>query len=125
MTLERDMDLIFELLRIIVNSEHDEIYAKPIQIYGYSKEKIGYHLYLMDQASLIEANVTKSTMGPNWEGAIFLEMKWQGYEFLDALNNDTVFQKFKNVLSEKGKSIPFNVAQELLMKIAASYFLEN
>lgn len=125
MTLERDMELVFEVLRKIVNSDHEEIYGKIIGVNGYSQEKIGYHLYLMDQAGLIEASVSKSTSGPLWEEARFIEMKWEGYEFLDALQNDSVFHKFKDVLSEKGKSIPFKIAQELLMKISANYFLET
>jgi hypothetical protein len=123
MKLTRDMNLIFELLKKIVDSEYEEIYCRPIKIDDYKDDVLGYHLYLMDQAGLIEASVPDTTMGPDFESAIFIEMKWEGYEFLDALKNDTVFKKFKSVLAEKGKEIPFKVAQELLLKISTNHFL--
>lgn len=123
MKLERDMELVFKILKKIVDSEYKEIYCKPLKIDGYESDQIGYHLYLMNNAGLLEANIQDSTVGPMFDRAIFIEMTWEGYEFLDALKNETVFKKFKNILKEKGQNIPFKVASELLMQISTNYFL--
>lgn len=117
------MELVFEILRKVVNSNHEDIYCEQLEIDGYDEETVGYHLYLMHQAGLLKAGIQKTSMGPMFERTTFIEMKWEGYEFLDALKNDTVLEKFKKVLEEKGKNIPFSIARDLLMKISASYFI--
>lgn len=119
------MELVFEILKKIVDSDHEDIYCRPIRLDGYQPEEIGYHLYLMDQAGLLEANVQETTVGPLYEATFFVEMKWDGYEFLEALQNDSVFEKFKAVLKEKGGNIPFKIAEELLLKLSSTYFLNG
>lgn len=125
MKLERDMELIFSILKKVTSSDIDEVTFQKIEIDGYDNKIVGYHLYLMEQASLVKIVCPKSMKGPIWDRIVFNEITWEGHEFLDALKNDTVYSKFKKVLNEKGKSIPFKVAEELLLKLSSAHFLSG
>jgi|GEM_PF-7061885 len=47
--MKRDIDLVREILLAL--EEHDHGYApKDLEIRGYSKEQIGYHVWLMGRA---------------------------------------------------------------------------
>ena len=101
MKLERDMDLIIQILRTVSLSEFKDVYAKPISIEGYDDETVGYHIALLKDAGLVEARVSNSAAGPNYERVFFLGILWEGHEFIDAIQQETVYQRFKKTLSEK------------------------
>ena len=63
MKLHRDMELVFDILKKIVESEERDILYKPLELDSYEPDQIGYHLYLMDQAGLLSANVRRACNG--------------------------------------------------------------
>jgi len=94
--------------------------AMDISGSGYSKPEIAYNVKLLAQAGLIEAtNLTTLDLGLNWMPRT---LTWQGHEFLGAIRNDTVWNKVKETVKEKGGSIPFEVLKALGLKMAASFF---
>ena len=59
------------------------------------------------------------------DGAVVLgasSLTWQGHEFLDAIRNDTIWNKTKNVVAERGGAIPFELIKELAIKLARTAF---
>jgi hypothetical protein len=50
-------------------------------------------------------------------------LTWDGHEFLDAIRNDTVWNKTKRVIADKGGSIPFDVLKDLALKFTRTHFL--
>lgn len=116
--MKRDMELVREILL------KTEAYPEgsgwvDLHIDGPSAEIVSYHVKIMAEAGLLEAH-DLSTMGNfSWKpGAL----TWHGHEFLDAVRNDTVWKKTRELVKDKGGSVPFEVLQALVIKVAGSFF---
>ena len=72
------------------------------------------------QAGLIEAENVSGTNHYKW---IPISITWHGHEFLDAIKNDTVWQKLKAKLSEQSGHIPFQVLKEMATVYARDIFI--
>lgn len=104
------MDLIRRVLRAI------EINPSPgsdkIEIEGYSKDMINYHIDLLNEAgyttsvplklhghSIIHADIT---------------LTWKGYDFLDVSRNDTIWKKAKEKISAISENVPLEIMMMVL-----------
>lgn len=116
--MKRDMDLVRELLLLIEAQEDDSQELKfPTSI----DEKVAkYHLKLLEQAGYIK--VSRFAVGDNMT-CLFSSLTWDGQEFLAAIKNDTVWNRVKQSVKEKGGSVPFEVLKSLAIKMSATYFL--
>ena len=117
--MKRNMDLIRKILLAIEEKGGDPRCYVDLDIQDHSNEEVSYHVQLLEEAGLLEA-VSLSTRSrfdvrPK-------RLTWYGHEFLDAAKNDTVWKKAKEIISEKGGSIPFDVLKALLIKLASSVF---
>lgn len=110
--MERDMNLVREILAWAKKQEHGGFNNNP-QIDGYSDEEVGYHVYLMNQAGLVNACDTTS-QGDNSPNALLLNITWDGYEFLDAAKDDTIWEKAKNTIFKTSSGITFDLLLEWL-----------
>jgi hypothetical protein len=82
-----------------------------------TEEQIGYHVYLMGQAGLLEVSDT-SSMDSRTPEAIPLNMTWYGHEFLDATKDSDLWAKAKkNVIGPAG-GVAFSVLLEWLKEEA-------
>lgn len=114
--MKRDMDLVRNILRAVEEKGdlHDCI---DLEIAGHSKEEVLYHVRLLREAGLLEV----ADLSGLWE--LHLSPKrltWSGHDFLDAAKNDTVWNNAKEIVKDKGGSIPFEVLKALLIKLASS-----
>ncbi len=116
--MKRDMDLI---RKILLQVEAHEQPHGPIQIKveGYTREQISYHVGLLINAGYIEGYESGGTRSSHYAPR---SLTWEGHEFLDAARNETVWNNTKEVVKEKGGSIPFELLKDLLIKGAAAYF---
>lgn len=117
--MKRDLDLIRKILFQVEEKGQPRGWV-DLQIPGYTAEQIAHHVWLLQDAGLIEAQDLS-----NFEAALDYrpeKLTWAGHEFLDAARNDHVWSKTKEVIKEKGGSIPFEVLKGLLLKIAGSLF---
>jgi hypothetical protein len=98
-------------------AEHEHGYApSPLTIEDYSEEQIGFHVYLMAEARLLQGVDVTSTgdPAPNW---LPLYLRWEGYEFLSSVRDDAVWTKTKDTVYSKTGSLGF----ELLKQVAIQY----
>ena len=112
--MKRDIDLIKEILTEIEESNAPSDIIE-IDIPDRSQEEISYHIMLIYQAGLLEAEDVSGTNSYKW---IPISLTWQGHEFLDAVRNDTVWKKLKSKLKEQGGNLPFHVVKELVTKFS-------
>jgi Hypothetical protein (DUF2513) len=106
------MDLIREIL--IQMADHDHGYAPKIQISGHSDEEVGFHVWLMADAKLIQAlNVTN--LGDGSPQALPLHLTWQGYEFLEAARSKSTWENGKKVVLSKVGGLSFELIKAYLM----------
>jgi hypothetical protein len=108
----RDLDLV---RRILLHLERDGDQASPSGFRafvdeGYTIEAIHYHVRLLHDAGLIEAD--EIVPGQWWPE----RMTWAGHEFLDAARNEELWGETKRKVEKSGGSAPFLVVHELLMR---------
>src|SRR4051812_28617180 len=114
--MKRNMELVRQILLQTEKSVHvgDEI---DLNIEGYSREEIYYHVKILSDAGLLEANNLTTYDGFKWTPK---NLTWKGHEFLDAARNETVWKKTTEIVKDKGGSIPFEVLKDLLIKGVAT-----
>ncbi|MGY3717052.1 DUF2513 domain-containing protein [Sutcliffiella cohnii] len=107
--MKRDMDLVRDLLMLIENnSDNGELLIPE----DWNREKVAYHLKILDQAGYVINNTKWADNKPMW---LLASLTWDGHEFLDSIKNDNVWLKTKDGVKKKGLemgSIPFDVLKE-------------
>ncbi|MDQ3813557.1 MAG: DUF2513 domain-containing protein [Armatimonadota bacterium] len=118
--MKRDMELARTiLLKLRDQDELNKTVLLENEIEGYTKEQVLYHIKILAQAGLVEAMDASSSDELYW---IAESLTWEGQEFVDAINNETVWNKTKDIVKEEGGSIPFEVLKNLAIQVAAKFF---
>jgi DNA-binding transcriptional ArsR family regulator len=96
--VKRDMELVRKLL-LFLEEKPDHVVLEKLKLEDYDDSTIGHHLVLLYEAGYIEGEpqVSKSSkrvilLWPN-------RLTWDGYEFLAAARNETVWKKVKAKLT--------------------------
>jgi hypothetical protein len=101
--MKRDMELIRKIL-LAIEEQYVNQTIFNLKIEGYDFNTVAYHCKLMNDAGLIT----------HYEGIACFEgltdfiigsLSWSGHEFLDKIRDETVWNKTKEVMKNKG--IPF------------------
>ncbi|WP_029265712.1 DUF2513 domain-containing protein [Virgibacillus alimentarius] len=107
--MKRDMELVRKMLFDFSEGKGD---VKASLHDERDKEYI-YHLRIMRQAGLIEYKESK------YKGGMLLyrspTLTWQGNDYLDAISNESVWNKTKEGVKAKGLelgNVPFSVVKE-------------
>lgn len=100
--MTRDMDLMRKILFYIEdNYQAGQGFIQTIEIDGYTPEVISEHIVLAYDARLVQ-NIRKIQMmgAPSiyWVGNLSNE----GYDLLDKIREDTIWNQTKSVIKEKG-----------------------
>jgi Hypothetical protein (DUF2513) len=115
--MKRDMDLI---RKILIKIEDLPTYDKQVEIEvkDYAPENIQYHLKLLHDAKFIE--VLNDGTSELWVKVNITptSLSWEGHEFLDAIRNETVWNKTKEIVKEKGVGLAFGIIKDLAIQIA-------
>jgi hypothetical protein len=113
--MKRDMDLVRKIL-LAMEENPDGFFNGIPAIKGYSADQVGYHVYLMLQAGLVEGSDV-TPCGRQSPVAIPSCLTWQGHEFLDACRNERVWAKAKEKLKLIGGDAPIEVIKVLLIEL--------
>jgi len=117
--MKRDMDLARNILFKIEDYSEPNDWAE-IKLEDYSQEEISYHIKLLYQAGLIEANDVTDTSGFEWKAK---SLTWKGHEFLEAARNNSRWNNAKKFILEKGGSLTFDIIKTVLTEsIKSSLF---
>ena len=106
----RDLDLIRAVL-LAVEADDQPDHWTTIDVPGYSPEEVSYHVKILAQAGLIEAQDVSSLAQFDWRP---VSLTWQGHEFLDVARDDTRWNRAKETLLDKIGTIGFGALQQLL-----------
>lgn len=111
--MQRDMDLSREIL-LKIEAWPEPVGWADLEIPDRTAEEVSYHVMLLAQAGLIEAE-NVSTLGSfEWKGK---RLTWEGHEFVDAARNETVWKKTKAKVMERGGGLTFELIKSLLMSL--------
>ncbi len=110
--MKRDMDLVRQILLICEATGPDERVPGVPEVEGYSRTQVGYHIYLMGQAGLLDTSDTHSSDDP-YPQALLHSVTWRGHEFIDSTQSPTVWNATKELAKKAG-----GAGFELLLQIA-------
>ena len=112
--MKRDMDLVRKILFAVEEREMGEI--GKIDIPDYSQELIGRHVELMLERGLIDGKVIPNSDGPHHRIAAYIvnRLTWNGYDFLDASRNETIWERAKKKCMEETGGLALDLLRETL-----------
>ena len=77
---------------------------------------VPYHLELLADAGLVKGFRTAG------DAYYPRSLSWQGHDFLDAIRDETVWNKTKGIMKGKGGSITFDVLKALATSVLKGMF---
>jgi hypothetical protein len=107
--MKRDMELVVKLLNYLEEKE-DFITRVTPEIEGYSNDQVYYHLKLLDQAYLVEAEDSSDDDSIVW-GATCLTN--QGHDFIDSLKQESIWSTIKSEFKDASLSTIVSVTKQL------------
>jgi len=86
---------------------------RQLEIPGFSQEQIGFHVFLMKQGGLIHA-AEVTAMNAESPNAIPIYLTWEGYEFLAASKDPSIWKKGTSAVMAKAGAIGFEIIKAVL-----------
>ena len=114
--MKRNMDLVREILLQVEATDPDK--EVKLDVIGHSEEEIGLHVELMIERELVKGIAVPSGDGRAHRIAFYeiYKMTWEGYDFLDAARNDTIWKKAKEKCLEATGGLGFDVLKACLVE---------
>ena len=103
--MTRDMELIRRIL-FAVEKQFVDVAIYNLQIDGYDNKAVAYHCNLLYQAGLIKDYKDQYADNELYTFGVS-SLTWEGHDYLDKIRSETVWNKTKSVISEKG--LPFMI----------------
>lgn len=118
--MKRDMDLARLILLEI--EQHPFIgVGFELKLEEYKREEITYHIILLAEAGLIEADDASTLANIEW---LPKRLTWQGHEFLDAARDNNRWNQAKATMSKVGGFV-FEVGKQVLLELIKSELRKN
>lgn len=114
--MKRDMDLVRTILLALANSD-EEVWSTSLVSDKYSREIIGYHFLILDEAGLIVANVRAADNDPYYI-AVASRLTWEGNDFLDAVRDESIWKKVRSTIGKITGSASFEVFKTVASSLA-------
>lgn len=103
--MKRDMDLIRDILKVIESKKPFET-TRDLIIDGHNMQEVAYHCELLYDGGYIKEYRAVSVDNYNGVAAYWVrDLTWEGHDFLEAIRQDTIWNKTKTTIIEKGLAI--------------------
>lgn len=113
--MKRDMELIRRLL-LAIEVEDNPSGPAALEVEGYGRDEVDYHLVLLLDAGLIEGTRTATRNRPNLVRV--RRLTWAGHEFLDAARAQGVWAEARRRVRRTIETVSMQTLGELLRQIA-------
>lgn len=111
--MKRDIELARDIL---VALEELDSFDEPVipDIPDRSKHEVVYHIKLLSEAGLIDAQNWSTDDGPEW---VATSLTSAGHDFLDAASNNTIWEKAKSIVVERGSALTIEALKIALSQV--------
>ena len=116
--MKRDMELCRKIL-FAIEDEYVDTTICDLKIDGYSMEQVAYHCKILHDADLISGYGAQFADNHIWAFGVGA-LTWEGHEYLDKIRQDTVWNKTKDVITQKGLPMAVDVTKEVATAIISS-----
>ena len=113
--MQRDMDLVRQILLKIEADPNPMGPSGDFVITGVHRDIVGYHLKLLDEAGYIET-INIATRDQPLDRLVN-GLTWSGHEFLDAARDDGRWEKAKALLGGTFNTVTVKVLNDLLVSL--------
>lgn len=109
--MKRDMELCRKIL-FAIEEQYVDVAILNLKIESYSMEQVAYHCKILHEAGLVSDY--NSLYGDNHIISFSVgSITWNGQEYLDKIRDDTVWNKIKSQIKEKGLELTFQAILNL------------
>jgi hypothetical protein len=119
----RDWDTIRAILLKLEACEQANAYLAAGDVEGIPEQEVAYHMMILNEGHLIDARVLKSSAG---DGRIAhaqaLRLTWEGHELLDKIRSDTLWNKIKSTVKDKGLDLTFDTIKAAAAALIKAMF---
>lgn len=109
--MTRDMDLVRKIL-LTIEERYVDVALYDLEIEGSDMKTVAYHCYLLHQAGLIKAYKGQYADDELYSFGVGA-LTWEGHDFLDKIRSDTVWNKTKSVIKDKGLPLIIETVREI------------
>ena len=110
--MKRDMELIRKILLQIEDTVDNGV-TYCLHINGYSMEQLAYHCSILYEGGYIHYYDNESFSDSFGVG----RLTWDGHDFLDKIREDTIWNKTKDTITEKGLPFVFDIVKSVSSEI--------
>ena len=114
--MKRDMDLVRTILLALADSG-EPLWSTDLVTDEYSRNVIGYHFLILDEAGLIMANVKAAGDDPYYI-AVASRLTWEGNDFLDAVRDESIWKRVRSTIGKITGGASFEVFKTVASSLA-------
>lgn len=114
--MKRDMDLVRTILLALADSD-GPLWSTELVTDEYSRDVIGYHFLILDEAGLIIANVKAADNDPYYI-AVASRLTWEGNDFLDAVRDESIWRRVRSTIGKITGGASFEVFKTVASSLA-------
>jgi hypothetical protein len=118
--MKRDFELVRKLMLAVESRDDGFFTGNDIDIEGYNLSQINRHLQWLCEANLIDGKATMDGEG-NIANVIMSKLSWEGCNFIENAQNESVWKKTMATVKEKGGSVSFAILTQLLVSYAKQH----
>jgi hypothetical protein len=107
--MKRDMEIIRTILLNVENDKYE--LGERVHVDGVPDTTCAYHVALMQDAGLVEAEIIKDVLCP-YHAALIHRLTSAGHDFCDGIRQDTIWNKAKEHILKPGVSYGLSVLVE-------------
>ncbi len=118
--MKRNMDLCRDLLMFI--EKEDRLTTSKVKTViekGYELNEILYHCQLLQEHGYVREFEYKGALG-RLTFLDFSGLTWEGHDFIDKIRENTVWNKTKDVITQKGLPMALEVVQQVATAVITS-----
>ena len=114
--MKRDMDLVRTILLALADSD-EPLWSTDLVTDEYSRDVIGYHFLILDEAGLIMASVKAAGDDPYYI-AVAYRLTWEGNHFLDAVRDESIWKRVRSTIGKITGGASFEVFKTVASSLA-------
>lgn len=109
--MKRDMELIRKIL-FKIEETVDNVVEYDLEIEGYTMEQVAYHCSILYEGGYIHAYKGGYAGNDLYTFGVG-RLTWDGHDFLDKIREDTIWNKTKSTIADKGLPFVFDIVKSV------------
>ena len=117
--MKRDMELVRKIM-FKIEEDYSGTMIRALRIDGYDLVTVAEHCRMMTAHGLIDEYKPIGADGHPVLTFLVGNLTWEGYDFLDKIRQDTVWNKTKDVITKQGLPMILDVIKEVSTAVITS-----